>query len=39
MKAGILPDDNPQVIPERSYTQVRCKPDEQRTVIRLTPLG
>jgi len=38
VKAGILPDDNPQVIPERVYTQARCRPDEQRTVIRLTAL-
>ena len=38
VKVGILPDDNPQVIPERVYTQARCRPDEQRTVIRLTAL-
>lgn len=38
VRNGILPDDNPQVIPERVYTQARCRPDEQRTVIRLTPL-
>lgn len=39
VRSGILPDDNPQVITERTYTQVRCRPAEQRTVIRLTPLA
>ena len=38
VRCQLIADDNPQVILERSYTQVRCKPDEQRTVIRLTPL-
>ncbi len=39
VKAGILPDDNPAVIAERSYTQERAaSKDQQRTVIRLIPL-
>ena len=38
VRCGILPDDNPQVITERVYTQARCRPNEQRTLIRLTQL-
>lgn len=39
VRAGILPDDNPAVIAERSYTQERAaSKDQQRTVIRLIPL-
>lgn len=39
VRCGILPDDNPTIIAERSYTQERA-PDKasQRTVIRLIPL-
>lgn len=39
VKAGILPDDNPQIIPERTYTQTKvATAAEQRTVIRLTAI-
>jgi len=39
VEGGILPDDNPQVIAERAYTQVRISDNQaQRTVIRLTDL-
>jgi hypothetical protein len=39
VKAGILPDDNPTIIQERTYTQTRvATAAEQRTVIRLTSL-
>lgn len=39
VRNSILPDDNPTVIAERSYTQERAESKEaQRTVIRLIPL-
>jgi hypothetical protein len=39
VRAGILPDDNPTIIAERSYTQERAESQAaQRTVIRLIPL-
>lgn len=39
VRCGILPDDNPTVIAERSYTQQRAASKaEQRTVIRLIQL-
>lgn len=39
VRCGILPDDNPTVIAERSYTQERAASKaEQRTVIRLIQL-
>jgi hypothetical protein len=39
VRCGILPDDNPTIIAERSYTQERAESKEaQRTVIRLIPL-
>jgi hypothetical protein len=39
VRNGILPDDNPHIITERTYTQTRvATAAEQRTVIRLTSL-
>jgi Holliday junction resolvase RusA-like endonuclease len=38
VNAGVLPDDNQTVIPQRDYKQIKCKPSEQRTVIRITDI-
>jgi hypothetical protein len=39
VRGGILPDDKPAVIAERTYTQLRAESKaSQRTVIRLTQL-
>lgn len=39
VRAGVLPDDNPHVIAERHYSQVKAKSKaDQRTVLRIIDL-